>query len=165
MEPIVTPPTAAEVTHDVRERPSVAWLAGPSLLVGALSTSLGAGASVRYRTAGRHALVLGGRGGAYFPGRYTGIPVFGTLGLELGYRGAFLSAGRTEVGAQALVAPQLAFGLAGEAAFVAPASLGAFFRYGPFEVELMGGGGPIVGQPGVSGVGLFGLSAGFVTGL
>lgn len=139
---------------------SVSWTVGGSLLVGSLSTSPGIVSSLQYRTAGRHAFLLGARGGAYFPGRYTGIAAFGWLGGEVGYRGNLLAPGRTELGILGVVAPGVAFGLEGESAFLSPVSLGGFFRYGAFELQLTGGGGPAFNARGVGGVGLFGLAAG-----
>ena len=138
---------------------SVAWTVGGSLLLG-LSTSPGIVSSLQYRTAGRHAFLVGARGGAYFPGRFTGTTAFGWLGAEVGYRGNLLAPARTELGILGLVAPGVAFGLDGESAFLSPVSLGGFFRYGAFELQLTAGGGPVFTAKGVGGVGLFGLAAG-----
>lgn len=153
----------APARPSTEDRSSTAILAGPAFLVGGyVSTTPGVVAALQYRTSDAHAFVIGGRGGVHFPGKYTGVSVFGTLGVELGYRGNFVPRGSIEGGFLATVIPSVAFGVGGETAFIAPVNIGGFARFGAFELQLTAGGGPAVGMRGPSGMGLFALTGGAV---
>lgn len=84
----------------------------------------------------------------HFPGKYTGATLFGTVGLELGYRGNFLAPGSTEAGLLATITPTAALGVGGESVFLAPLAVGGFVRFGPVEFQLTAAAGGGVGSEG-----------------
>ncbi|MFO0666815.1 MAG: hypothetical protein U0174_22885 [Polyangiaceae bacterium] len=116
---------------------STALLVGPSIFAGSyVSTTPGIVAGIQYRTAGAHAFVLGPRGGVHFPGKYTGTSAFGTLGLELGYRGNFLAPSETQAGLLATVTPSVGIGIGRSTALLVPFAVGGFLRFGALEFQL-----------------------------
>lgn len=158
-------PQAPASTNDaptLTEPRTAALMGGFAVIFGGatVATSFGFTGTLQFKTEGNHAFIVGPRLGVFFPTGY----VFGTAGVDLGYRGNLAKSASVEAGPLVMLQPNVAFGVKNTIPIAVPLTVGGFVHYGAFEAQVLIGGGPLIytGNFGfTTGMGTFVLNAGY----